>query len=49
MKRQPKQTPVEDNGGVPSATAVEAVLQIKVRLIGISPMACPRGADDFGS
>ena len=42
MKRRPKQTPVEDSGGVPSATAAEVVLQIKVWLIGISPMVWRR-------
>ena len=42
MKRRPKQTPVEDSGGAPSATAAEAVLQIKVWLIGISPMVWRR-------
>jgi hypothetical protein len=38
MKRRPKQPPVEDSGGAPSAADAEAVLQIKVWLIGISPM-----------
>ena len=42
MKRRPKQTPVEDSGGAPSATAAEAGLQIKVWLIGISPMVWRR-------
>lgn len=42
MRRRPKQTPVEDSGGAPSAADAEAVLQIKVWLIGISPMVWRR-------
>lgn len=38
MKRRPQQFPAEDGGGAPSPADAEAVLQIKVWLIGISPM-----------
>jgi hypothetical protein len=42
MKRRPKQPSVEDRGTAPVAADAEAVLQIKVWLIGISPMVWRR-------
>ena len=42
MKRRPKQPSVEVNGTAPVAANAEAVLQIKVWLIGISPMVWRR-------
>jgi len=38
MKRRPQQFPAEDSGGAPLPADAEAVLQIRVWLIGISPM-----------
>jgi hypothetical protein len=42
MKRRPKQPSVEDSGTAPVPADAEAVLQIKVWLIGISPMVWRR-------
>jgi hypothetical protein len=42
MKRRPEQFPAEDGGGAPSPADAEAVLQIKVWLIGLSPMVWRR-------
>jgi len=36
------QLPAEDSGAAPSATEVETILQVKVWLIGISPMVWRR-------
>jgi hypothetical protein len=43
MKRRPKQPPVEDSGAAAAAaTDAEAVLQIKVWLLGVNPMVWRR-------
>jgi hypothetical protein len=42
MKRRPQQFPAKDSGGAPLPAGAEAVLQIKVWLIGISPMVWRR-------
>jgi len=42
MKRRPQQFPAEDGTGAPSPADAEAVLRIKVWLIGISPMVWRR-------
>jgi hypothetical protein len=38
MNRRPQRPPTEDNGNAPLLPDAEAVFQIKVWLIGISPM-----------
>jgi hypothetical protein len=42
MKRRPQRLPAEDDGSAPLPPDAEAVLQIKVWLIGISPMVWRR-------
>jgi hypothetical protein len=42
VKRRPQQFPAEDSGGAPLLAGAEAVLQINVWLIGISPMVWRR-------
>lgn len=42
MRRRPQQFPAEDGGGAPLPTDAEAVLQIKVWLVEISPMVWRR-------
>jgi hypothetical protein len=42
MKRRPQQFPTEDSGRAPPSADADGVLQIKVWLIGISPMVWRR-------